>query len=355
MKRHLTILSAAAAVVIALTVSGCGGSAAGDVTGGTGAPGANEVKELRYQGWANNVTLPELAEDLGYLGDVKLNWVGNTISGPQDIQSAATGQTDFGGAFAGAVVKLVEAGAPVKAVINYYGEDSKSFNGFYVKEDSPIKTARDFIGKKVAVNTLGAHSEAVINTYLRKNGLSADEIKQVQLVVVPPNDTEEAIRRGQVDAGSLGSILQDRAVANGGLRSVFSDFDLFGTFAGGPYVFREDFLAQNPNRPDLHHGCGEGHRVGTGHAPQGSDCPAHQDPEGTRPQREPGRPAVLEERRCPRQGRNQGRGFHPLGGIPEVRGHHPVRPGHQEAVHQRVQRSPDEVIHRSDTTVRKKT
>ncbi|MDQ1059697.1 ABC-type nitrate/sulfonate/bicarbonate transport system substrate-binding protein [Arthrobacter globiformis] len=247
MKRHLTILSAAAAVVIALTVSGCGGSAAGDDTGGTGAPGANEVKELRYQGWANNVTLPELAQDLGYLGDVKLNWVGNTISGPQDIQSAATGQTDFGGAFAGAVVKLVEAGAPVKAVINYYGEDSKTFNGFYVKEDSPIKTARDFIGKKIAVNTLGAHSEAVINTYLRKNGLSADEIKQVQLVVVPPNDTEEAIRRGQVDAGALGSILQDKAVANGGLRSVFSDFDLFGSFAGGPYVFREDFLAQNPN------------------------------------------------------------------------------------------------------------
>ena len=84
--------------------------------------------------------LPELAEDLGYLGDVKLNWVGNTISGPQDIQSAATGQTDFGGAFAGAVVKLIEAGAPVKAVINYYGEDEKTFNGFYVKEDSPIRT-----------------------------------------------------------------------------------------------------------------------------------------------------------------------------------------------------------------------
>src|SRR5919205_460585 len=216
MKRHLTILSAAAAVVIALTVSG---SAAGDDATAAKASGANEVKELRYQGWANSVTLPELAQDLGYLGDVKLNWVGNTISGPQDIQSAATGQTDFGGAFAGAVVKLKEAGAPVKAVINYYGEDSKTFNGFYVKEDSPIKTARDFIGKKIAVNTLGAHSEAVINTYLRKNGLSPEEIKQVQLVVVPPNDTEEAIRRGQVDAGSLGSILQDKAVANGGLRS----------------------------------------------------------------------------------------------------------------------------------------
>ena len=71
--------------------------------------------------------------------DVKLEWVGNTISGPQDIQSAATGQTDFGGAFNGAIVKLVAAGAPIKAVIGYYGADDDAFNGYYVLEDSPIK------------------------------------------------------------------------------------------------------------------------------------------------------------------------------------------------------------------------
>ena len=240
MKFIAPIAGAAAAAVIAVAVSGCSGSAAATGSGG-------EVTELRYQGSANSVTLPELAADLGYLGNVKLKWVGNTTSGPQDIQSAATGQTDFGGAFAGAVVKLVEAGAPVKAVVNYYGEDEKTFTGFYVKNDSPIHGARDLIGKKVAVNTLGAHSEAVIDTWLEKNGLSQSEIKQVQLVVLPPNDTEEAVRRGQVDIGSLSGVLQDNAVAAGGLRSLFSDYGLLGTFAGGQYVFRSDFLAQNPD------------------------------------------------------------------------------------------------------------
>ncbi len=39
------------------------------------------------KGWAGQVTFPELAEDLGYLAPVKLKWVGNTISGPQDIQT----------------------------------------------------------------------------------------------------------------------------------------------------------------------------------------------------------------------------------------------------------------------------
>lgn len=242
MKLHLPLLSVAAAVVLALTVSGCGGAA----EAGQGTQTGAEVKVLRYQGSANNVTLPELAQDLGYLGDVSLKWVGNTTSGPQDIQSAATNQTDIGGAFAGAVVKLVEAGAPVTAVVNYYGSDAKTFSGYYVKADSPIKAPRDLIGKKVAVNTLGAHHEAVINTYLSKNGLSQEEIKQVQLVPLAPNDTEEAIRRGQVDAGTLGGVLQDRAIEAGGLRSLFSDVQLFGAFAGGQIVLRNDFIRQNP-------------------------------------------------------------------------------------------------------------
>jgi ABC-type nitrate/sulfonate/bicarbonate transport system substrate-binding protein len=239
-KRTIPVLAIAGALLATVGLTSCAtGSKAG-------AAGQSEVQELRYQGAANSVSLAELAQDLGYLGKVKLKWVGNTISGPQDIQSAATNQTDFGGAFSGAVVKLIEAGAPVKAVVNYYGEDAKTFNGFYVKADSPIKTLRDLIGKTIAVNTLGAHSEAVIDTYLAKNGLSAKEIKQVQLVVLPPNNTEEAIRKGQVDVGALGSILQDHAIAAGGLRSLFSDYDLFGAFNGGQYVLRTDFIKKNP-------------------------------------------------------------------------------------------------------------
>jgi ABC-type nitrate/sulfonate/bicarbonate transport system substrate-binding protein len=238
--KKLPLVSAAAAMATIMVLTAC--SSANSATTAAG----GEVTTLRYQGSANSVSLPELAADLGYLGSIKLKWVGNTISGPQDIQSAATSQTDFGGAFSGAVVKLIEAGAPVTAVINYYGEDAKTFNGFYVKDNAPIHAARDLIGKKIAVNTLGAHAEAVIDTYLQKNGLTPSEIKQVQLVVLPPNNTEEALRKGQVDVGTLGGVLQDHAVATGGLRSLFSDYELFGTFNGGQYVLRDDFIRSNP-------------------------------------------------------------------------------------------------------------
>ncbi|MFJ1996180.1 ABC transporter substrate-binding protein [Streptomyces asiaticus] len=213
----------------------------------TGDPSGKQTKKLRYQGWAGQVTVPELAEDLGYLGDVKLDWVGNTISGPQDIQSAATGQIDFGGAFNGAVVKLAANGAPITSVISYYGSDHHAYNGFFVLADSPIRSARDLIGKKVGMNTLGAHSEAMLDIYLKRHGLSKAEIGKVQPLVVPPVNTEQSLRQHQIQVGVLGDILRDKAVAHGGIRPLFTDVQLLGAFSAGTYVMTDRFLRQNPD------------------------------------------------------------------------------------------------------------
>jgi ABC-type nitrate/sulfonate/bicarbonate transport system substrate-binding protein len=232
----------AAVLAVAMTalaaLSGCGGASSAD--------GAAEVTELRYQGSVGTVTLPELAADLGYLGNVKLKWIGNTISGPQDIQAATTGDTDFGGAFNGAIVKLAAAKAPIKAVIGYYGSNDTTNMGFYVLDHSPIKTARDLIGKKIGVNTLGAHAEAVTKTYLARNGLTDEEIKQVELVVVPPVNTEQSLRQGQIDVAALSQTLRDKALDRGGIHPLFTDFDLLGKFTAGSYVFRQDFIKKNP-------------------------------------------------------------------------------------------------------------
>ncbi|SEN78231.1 ABC transporter substrate-binding protein [Cryobacterium luteum] len=238
-RKPLTTLGTAILVALAapLFTSGCSGSAAADT----------EITTIRYQGAPNTVSLIELAGELGYLGDLDLDWVSNTTSGPQSIQSVATDETDIGGAFSGAVVNLIEAGALVTAVINYYGEDEKTFTGYYVLEDSPIHTARDLIGKKIGVNTLGAHHEAVIRTYLQASGLSPNEIARVELVVVPPNDTELAVRRGQLDVGTLGGVLQDNALAVGGVRALFTDIGVVGgAFDAGQYVLRNDFIDANP-------------------------------------------------------------------------------------------------------------
>src|SRR6478609_4837368 len=150
---HWTRLATAALLLFSGSIAACS-KRASSTNAGTETGAAFETLELRYQGFAGIVTYPELAEDLGFLAPIKLNYVGNTISGPQDIQSVVTGDTDYGGAFNGAVIKLLAAKAPIKAVVGYYGTDENTFAGYYVLADSPIKTARDLIGKKVAVNTL---------------------------------------------------------------------------------------------------------------------------------------------------------------------------------------------------------
>ncbi|MGA4726939.1 ABC transporter substrate-binding protein [Micromonospora taraxaci] len=232
----------ALATVTTLTVltgaTGCGGDATA---------GGKQTTELRYQGSVGQVTLPELAADLGYLGDVTLNWIGNVTGGPQDIQATATGQSDFGGAFNGAIVKLAAANAPITAVVSYYGSDAQTFQGYYVLDDSPIRNPRDLIGRKVGMNTLGAHAEAVLKTWLARGGLSPAEVKQVELVALPPVNTEQSLRQKQIDVAVLGGVIRDKAVASGGIRTIFTDYELLGAFSGGTYVFRDDFVKRNPD------------------------------------------------------------------------------------------------------------
>jgi ABC-type nitrate/sulfonate/bicarbonate transport system substrate-binding protein len=231
--------------MLAVLASGAVLAAAG--CGKSNSDGGSEATELRYQGSVGTVTLPELAADLGYLGNLKLKWIGNTISGPQDIQSAATGQTDFGGAFNGAIIKLAVAGAPITSVISYYGSDAQTFTGYYVLDGGPISSARDLIGKKVGMNTLGAHAEAILKTYLKRGGLSDDEVKQVELVALPPVNTEQSLRQKQIDVAALSGQLRDKALDHGGIHKLFSDYDLLGAFDAGSYVFRKDFLKKNPD------------------------------------------------------------------------------------------------------------
>ncbi|QIZ05535.1 ABC transporter substrate-binding protein [Priestia megaterium] len=218
-------------------------------TGATGTKGNGtyETLKLRYEGSVGSVTYPELAEDLGYLGPIKLEWIGNQTSGPASIQNAATGQTDFGGAFNGAIAKLIASGAPIKSVIGYYGSDKDTYTGYYVLDDSPIKSAKDLIGKKVGMNTMGAHAEFVLKEYLKQNGLTDEEIKKVTLVVLPPVSLEQAIRQNQIDVAVLTGMLGDLAVKRGGIRTLFSDYDLLGSFTAGSYVFTDKFIKQNPH------------------------------------------------------------------------------------------------------------
>jgi ABC-type nitrate/sulfonate/bicarbonate transport system substrate-binding protein len=67
-KRSMPVFAVIGALIAAAALSGC----ATDKKAAASAPGQPEKLELRYQGSANAVSLPELAQDLGYFGQVKL-------------------------------------------------------------------------------------------------------------------------------------------------------------------------------------------------------------------------------------------------------------------------------------------
>ena len=206
-----------------------------------------EKLEIKYQGYAGQVTVLELAEDLGYLSPLKLKWVGNTISGPQDIQATQSGDIDIGGAFMTAIINLIAAKGDIVAISGYWSVDDKVSQNVYVLENSNIKSGKDLIGKTVSVNTLGAHNEVLLKLYLKKEGLTDEEIKKVSLIVVPPTNAEQALRSKQVDATFLSGVLKDKAVENGGLRSLFADTDIIGKATYSAYVMSRKNLEANPN------------------------------------------------------------------------------------------------------------
>jgi len=211
-------------------------------------PDGYEVLSLRYEGNPGVVTVPELAADLGYLAPLELDYVGDNLTGgPHSIQAVATGDVDFGTSFNGAIVKLIASKAPLQAVVASYGTDGRNFQGSYVLEGSPIKSARDFVGKKVAMNTLGAHAEFALREYLRRGGLTSQESSQVSMIALPAANCELALREKQLDVAVLGTIHRDKALARGGLRRITSDYELFGGFNAGSIVMTKRFLAANPN------------------------------------------------------------------------------------------------------------
>lgn len=213
---------------------------------GAGQQPQPEKLELRYQGWSGRVLYPELAEDLGYLAPVKLNWIGNTISGPQDIQATVTGDIDFGGAFNGSILKLAAAKAPIKAVIAYLGTDETTKGGLLVSDSSPITAAKDLVGRKVGVNTPGAYQEFLTTVYLQKSGVSAEDIKKVIFVPAPPVNLAQLLRAKQVDAVFLEDILKEKLLAEGGSRLLTTDYDQLGTFGYAAYILTDRFISQYP-------------------------------------------------------------------------------------------------------------
>jgi ABC-type nitrate/sulfonate/bicarbonate transport system substrate-binding protein len=237
-RTRIAALSAALLATAALA-AGCGGSSSATNSDGT--------TTIRYQSSQGGVDVLQLADALGYLKGVRLKKVGDVTGGPQSLQALASNQIDIGAsAFFGAIAQLVASGVPIEAVVATYGSNDTVAQAIVAPKDSKITTARDLIGKKVAVNTLGANAEAVLDTWFQKSGLTPEEIKKVTLVPLPPLNTAQALKAGQVDAASIGIGQLKAANEAVPLKTVIKDTDIVGQYNGGGFTLRKDFAQKNP-------------------------------------------------------------------------------------------------------------
>jgi ABC-type nitrate/sulfonate/bicarbonate transport system substrate-binding protein len=250
LKRTQAALLILALIALATALAACGGGGSDATANGGGSSsssgGGDEPTTIRVQHFPGFISPYEVAAKLGYLGKLELKQVGVVTGGPESIQAVATDQTDVGGAFPSAVIKLIAAGGPIKAVIGQFGADDKAYSGLYVPEDSSIKTAKELIGKKIGVNTLGANSEAVIHLWLKEQGLSQEEVKEVELVVIPPVNMEEALKEHQLDGAIMGGAVREKAERDGGVRRIFKDVEFLGSYLNTTTVLADSFIEDHP-------------------------------------------------------------------------------------------------------------
>lgn len=173
---------------------------------------------------------------------------GGTVS----LQALLANNVDTAGSAWPAWINIIAHGGKIKALLGTIvstKENKSGTSGLLVLEDSSIRTIRDLVGKRIAVNVLGAEADYVIRQYLKNNGIS---ISQVELVVVPSENQEQMLRSRQVDAvawTTSGGPYFDMTVEKGGVREIpgTRNFDTKGETVLFGIGFRNDFIDKHPD------------------------------------------------------------------------------------------------------------
>lgn len=158
---------------------------------------ADDVVSLAYgQKGAFDSMIPQQGMDQGFFKkenlDVRISY---TAGGPDTIESAATGSTNFGfGIGTTAAIAAFAKGAPIRIVSAEFTGGSDLY--FYAKADGPITSFADMGGKSIGFTRPGSSS------YMLERALAAQFNVQPNYVStgeMPATLTQ--VMSGQIDAG----------------------------------------------------------------------------------------------------------------------------------------------------------
>lgn len=220
------------------------------IRSGVAAEADNQPGEtvIRYLAGRGTVAPYELAAALGWFKDkrIRIESEGYSQGGPESLVAMASGAVDVAGAATPAILNAKAGGAQIYGVMPDGAINREINSKFFVLSGSDIKTAQDLKGKSIAVNTLGAHLDYTVRQYLRKHGLNSDD---VQLVAVPGPQLEQVLRHKQTDVVAVGawqSVFAGKIEDDGGVRVLFTDFDVLGPIVLGTDAMEKSFIAAHP-------------------------------------------------------------------------------------------------------------
>jgi ABC-type nitrate/sulfonate/bicarbonate transport system permease component/ABC-type nitrate/sulfonate/bicarbonate transport system substrate-binding protein len=202
---------------------------------------------IRYLNGHGQVAPYELAAALGWLQEkgIRIESQGYSQGGPESLVAMASGSVDIAGAATPAVINAISGGAQIVGVMPDGGIDQAINSKFYVLADSPIRSAADLKDKSIAVNTLGAHLDYVMREYLRGHALAPHD---VQLIAIPGPQLDLALRHKQADVIAVGawqSTFGGKIESEGGVRVLFTDYDVLGSIVLGIDTMKKTFVEQH--------------------------------------------------------------------------------------------------------------
>ncbi|MER5805836.1 PhnD/SsuA/transferrin family substrate-binding protein [Streptomyces sp. RLB3-17] len=200
MRRLLAGLAVGSFLVAASACGSSGGGGASDKNASSGGTTTVKVGVIPIV----DVAPLYLGQQKGFYGKRGLKLSMTTAQGGAAIvPGVVSGQFQFGFSNMTSLMIAQSQNVPVKAVVNGVastGVAGKDFGAITVKKGSPIKSAKELEGKKVAVNTLKNINETAVRESVRKAGGDPSKVKFVELAF---DQMPAALDSGRIDAAMV--------------------------------------------------------------------------------------------------------------------------------------------------------
>jgi len=162
---------------------------------------------------------------------------------PASLNGLLGGSFDAAGVNWFGFVTAYNRGLPLAAA-SELDRGAPGYTSFVVKQDSPIRTPKDLIGRKVGVIATNGNCDLILDDLMMKQALPYKEVQYVALAVP---ELVSTLLTGGIDAACVPEPLLTPALSKGGLRGID---DLFsGAYDGFPvvsYSVTKQFKETNP-------------------------------------------------------------------------------------------------------------